>query len=131
GHRQGQPRGVGVRRAPGPRDVRARGRERAARARGVPPRRAQARRPDAVPRAWRCAVKGLQAKDLRGNDPAELRSTRKKLEEDLFKHRLKKNTNQLENTALIRNTRRDMARVQTVLAERVKAEKAAAKEKAK
>jgi large subunit ribosomal protein L29 len=76
-------------------------------------------------------VKGLQAKDLRGNDPAELRSTLKKLEEDLFKHRLKKNTNQLENTALIRNTRRDMARVHTVLTERMKAEKAATKEKAK
>ena len=76
-------------------------------------------------------MKGLQAKDLRGNDPAELRSTLRKLEEDLFKHRLKQNTNQLENTALIRNTRRDMARVHTVLTERVKAEKAAAKEKAK
>ena len=42
----------------------------------------------------------------------------RKLEEDLFKHRLKKNTNQLENTMLIRNTRRDIARVNTVLAER-------------
>ena len=47
-------------------------------------------------------MKGLLAKDLRGNDPAELRSTMRKLEEDLFKNRLKKNTNQLENTALIR-----------------------------
>ena len=42
----------------------------------------------------------------------------RKLDEDLFKHRLKKNTNQLENTMLIRNTRRDIARVNTVLAER-------------
>jgi large subunit ribosomal protein L29 len=63
-------------------------------------------------------VKGLRAKDLRGNDPDELRRTVRKLEEDLFKHRLKKNTNQLENTMLIRNTRRDIARVNTVLAER-------------
>jgi large subunit ribosomal protein L29 len=80
-------------------------------------------------------VKGLQAKDLRGNDPAELRSTMRKLEEDLFKNRLKKTTNQLENTALLRNARRDIARVQTVLNERLKAEKAqttaAAKEKSK
>ena len=60
----------------------------------------------------------LEAKDLRGNDPDELRRTVRKLEEDLFKHRLKKNTNQLENTMLIRNTRRDIARVNTVLAER-------------
>jgi len=63
----------------------------------------------------------LSAKDLRGNDPAELRSTARKLEEDLFKNRLKKNTNQLENTALLRSTRRDIARVNTVLAERLRA----------
>ena len=66
-------------------------------------------------------MKGVRAKDLRGNDPAELLSTVRKLEEDLFKHRLKKNTNQLENTMLIRNTRRDIARVNTVLAERARA----------
>ena len=64
-------------------------------------------------------MKGLSAKDLRGNDPAELRSTLRKLEEDLFKNRLKKTTNQLENTTLIRNARRDIARVNTVLTERL------------
>jgi large subunit ribosomal protein L29 len=62
----------------------------------------------------------IEAKDLRGNDPQELRSTVRKLEEDLFKHRLKKTTSQLENTMLIRQTRRDIARVYTVLAERVR-----------
>ena len=61
------------------------------------------------------------AKDLRGNDPEELRRTVRKLEEDLFQHKLKKNTNQLENTMLIRNTKRDIARVNTVLAERLRA----------
>ena len=61
----------------------------------------------------------MQAKDLRGNEPEELARTLKKLEEDLFQHRLKKNTNQLENTMLVRNTRRDIARVKTVLSERV------------
>jgi large subunit ribosomal protein L29 len=61
------------------------------------------------------------AKDLRGNDPEELRRTVRKLEEDLFKHKLKKNTNQLENTMLIRNTKRDIARVNTVLSERMRA----------
>ena len=65
-------------------------------------------------------MKGVRAKDLRGNDPEELRRTVRKLEEDLFKHRLKQNTNQLENTMLIRNTRRDIARVNTVLAEQGK-----------
>ena len=81
-------------------------------------------------------MKGLSAKDLRGNDPAELRSTLRKLEEDLFKDRLKKNTNQLENTAVIRAARRDIARVNTVLTERLRAAakseiKSATKEKAK
>jgi len=64
----------------------------------------------------------LEAKDLRGNDPAKLRSTARKLEEDLFKHKLKKTTNQLENTMLIRSTRRDIARVNTVLSERLRGE---------
>ena len=77
-------------------------------------------------------MKGVSAKDLRGNDPTELRSTMRKLEEDLFKNRLKKTTNQLENTSLLRAARRDIARVNTVLTERLKADKAgAAKEKSK
>jgi len=71
-------------------------------------------------------MKGLQVKDIRGNDPAELERTRRKLEEDLFKHRMKKTTNQLENVMLIRNTRRDIARVNTVLADRTRQSKAAA-----
>jgi large subunit ribosomal protein L29 len=62
----------------------------------------------------------IEAKDLRGNDPDELRRTVRKLEEDLFKHTLKKNTSQLENTMLIRSTRRDIARVNTVLAEKLR-----------
>jgi large subunit ribosomal protein L29 len=63
-------------------------------------------------------VKGVQAKDLRGNDPEELKRTLSKLQNDLFQHRLKRSTNQLENVMLIRNTRRDIARINTVLAER-------------
>jgi large subunit ribosomal protein L29 len=65
-------------------------------------------------------MKGLRAKDIRGNEPAELSRTLRKLQEDLFKHRLKKTTNQLENTMVIRHTRRDIARVHTVLAERLR-----------
>ena len=72
----------------------------------------------------------LEAKDLRGNDPDELRRTVRKLEEDLFKHKLKKTTNQLENTMLIRSTRRDIARVYTVLAERLRGTPVAPAEKA-
>lgn len=60
------------------------------------------------------------AKDMRGNAPEELARTLRKLEEDLFQYRLKKSTNQLENTMLVRNTRRDIARVNTVLAEQLR-----------
>lgn len=63
-------------------------------------------------------MKALRAKDLRGNEPAELERTIRKLEEDLFKSRLKKSTNQLENVMAIRTARRDIARVNTVLAAR-------------
>ena len=72
----------------------------------------------------------VSAKDLRGNETAELERTLKKLREELFQTRLKHNTNQVENTMLIRNTRRDIARVCTVLAQKSRqATVAAAKEK--
>jgi large subunit ribosomal protein L29 len=75
-------------------------------------------------------MKGVQAKDLRGNEPEELNRTLAKLQNDLFQHRLKRSTNQLENTMLIRNTRRDIAKIHTVLAQRLKSGKAAAPAKA-
>jgi large subunit ribosomal protein L29 len=65
----------------------------------------------------------LTAKDLRGNEPGELRATIKKLQEDIFKHRMKAVTNQLENTMLLRHARRDIARVNTVLSEKLRAAK--------
>lgn len=74
-------------------------------------------------------MKGVHAKDLRGNEPDELRSTLRKLEEDLFKNKLKKVTNQLENTMLLRQARRDIARVNMVLGEKLRAGSAPAKEK--
>jgi large subunit ribosomal protein L29 len=72
----------------------------------------------------------LTAKDLRGNEPAELQSTIKKLQEDLFKNRMKSVTNQLENTMLLRHARRDIARVKTVLSEKARAAAPAAKTQA-
>lgn len=63
-------------------------------------------------------MKGLHAKDILGNDPEELLRTLAKLQGELFQHRLKRSTNQLENTMLIRTARREIARVNTVLAER-------------
>ena len=63
----------------------------------------------------------LTAKDLRGNEPEELQATIKKLQEDIFKYRMKAVTNQLENTMLLRHARRDIARVNTVLSEKLRA----------
>jgi large subunit ribosomal protein L29 len=72
----------------------------------------------------------IQTKDLRGNETAELERTLAKLREELFQQRLKHNTNQIENTMAIRNTRRDIARVSTVLGEKSRqAATVAAKEK--
>jgi large subunit ribosomal protein L29 len=72
----------------------------------------------------------IQAKDLRGNETAEIERTLKQLREDLFQQRLKHNTSQIENTMAIRTTRRDIARVSTVLAEKSRqAAVASAKEK--
>lgn len=70
--------------------------------------------------------KGLKAKDLVGSAPAELESRLKSLQDELFKARMKKSVNQLENVMLIRSTRRDIARVNTVLAARQKTAPAAA-----
>src|SRR5436853_7297815 len=101
---------MGRRGPPRARHVRARRGQGGSGAPGLPPGRAQAVGADPL-RGKRAGAmsKGVRAKDLRGNDPTELKSTVRKLEEDLFKHKLKKVTNQLENTMLIRNTRRDIA----------------------
>ena len=48
----------------------------------------------------------------------ELSASVKRLEEELFQHKLKRHTNQLENTNLIRATRREIARCKTILTAR-------------
>ncbi len=55
---------------------------------------------------------------LRGSSEDELKERVKRLEEELFQHRLKRYTNQLENTNLIRATRREIALAKTVLSQR-------------
>jgi large subunit ribosomal protein L29 len=71
----------------------------------------------------------LQTKDLRGNDVGELERTLKKIQEDLFQNQLKHKTNQIENTMLLRNARRNIARVRTILNEKARSSQAAGKEK--
>jgi large subunit ribosomal protein L29 len=58
--------------------------------------------------------------ELRERTDEELASLSRSLEEDLFKFRVQRYTNQLENTMKIRNTRRTLARVKTILAARAK-----------
>ena len=55
---------------------------------------------------------------IRESSNSELEMRVKRLEEELFQHRLKRFTNQLENTNLIRSARREIARCNTVLSQR-------------
>lgn len=63
----------------------------------------------------------MKAKDLRDRGTEDLRELEKSLAADLFQYRFKNNTNRLDDTSLIRKTRRDIARVRSVLAERDRA----------
>ena len=55
---------------------------------------------------------------IRESNDDELKDRIKRLEEELFQHRLKRFTNQLENTNLIRSARREIARCRTILSAR-------------
>ena len=55
---------------------------------------------------------------MRETNNGELKARIKRTEEELFQHRLKRHTNQLENTNLIRGAKREIARAKTVLSQR-------------
>lgn len=61
---------------------------------------------------------------IRESNDDELRGRIKRLEEELFQHRLKRYTNQLENTNLIKAARREIARCRTILSARAKGSEA-------
>jgi large subunit ribosomal protein L29 len=68
---------------------------------------------------------------IRESSAEELKDRLKRLEEELFQHRLKRYTNQLENTNLIRTARREIATVKTILsARKIGGEQQAAKKEA-
>ena len=74
------------------------------------------------------AKKTQQLTAIRESSDEELAGRVKRLEEELFQNRLKRYTNQLENTNLIRQARREIARAKTVLSARKQGgEKQAAK----
>ena len=60
----------------------------------------------------------MKAKDIRERSDDELRKALGDLEEQLFKLRFQKSTGQIENPIKIREVRKDIARVRTVMTER-------------
>jgi large subunit ribosomal protein L29 len=57
----------------------------------------------------------MNANDLRGKTPDELREELANLKKESFNLRFQGATNQLENTARVKAVRRDAARVKTIL----------------
>ena len=57
----------------------------------------------------------MKAEELRGKTPDQLRDQLVALKKEAFNLRFQKATNQMENTARMRQVRRDAARVKTIL----------------
>ncbi|MCS6901125.1 MAG: 50S ribosomal protein L29 [Myxococcales bacterium] len=57
----------------------------------------------------------MKAKEMREKSVEELQALEQELEKSLFDHRFKNFTNRLDDTSLLRKTRRDIARVKTLL----------------
>ena len=62
----------------------------------------------------------MKAKDLHERTVEDLKELEKTLNTTLFDSRFKNFTNRLDNTASLRNARREIARVKTVLAEKAR-----------
>ncbi len=60
----------------------------------------------------------MDAKELRGKTPDQLREELARLKKEAFNLRFQQATGQMENTARMRAVRRDAARVLTVLNEK-------------
>ena len=60
----------------------------------------------------------MDAKELREKTPDQLRDELANLKKEAFNLRFQQATNQLENTARMRQVRRDAARVKTILNEK-------------
>jgi large subunit ribosomal protein L29 len=63
-------------------------------------------------------VKGLTASDLRARTPDELSDQLDTLGKEIFNLRFQRASGQLENTARVRQVRREIARIKTILGER-------------
>ena len=60
----------------------------------------------------------MKAKDLRERTSEDLEELKATLKKNLFSHRMKNATGQLDDTSLIQKARRDIARVELILHER-------------
>ena len=67
----------------------------------------------------------MKTTELRQKDVAGLQIEVKELQKAHFGLRMQKATQQLNNTATLRSTRRDIARAKTILVEKQSAEKSA------
>jgi len=66
-------------------------------------------------------VKGMKASDLRSRTADELSEEVDTLGREIFNLRFQRASGQLENTARVRQVRRDIARIKTILGERRRA----------
>jgi large subunit ribosomal protein L29 len=57
----------------------------------------------------------MKAEELRGKTPDELKTQLTELKKEAFNLRFQRASGQLENTARVRQVRRDIARIQTLL----------------
>lgn len=60
----------------------------------------------------------MNVNEMRAKDEAALKQELKDLLNTEFKLRMQKATQQLTNTSLLRNTRRDIARIRTILSQK-------------
>ena len=66
-------------------------------------------------------MKGMKASDLRARTVDELNEEVDTLGREIFNLRFQRASGQLENTARVRQVRREIARIKTILAERRRA----------
>lgn len=66
----------------------------------------------------------MEAKQLREMSPEDLSQKRRELKEEIFHLRLRQVTARLESPMKLRQTKRDLARVETVLREKARQGKA-------
>ena len=60
----------------------------------------------------------MKSKDLRERSTEDLAELKATMSKDLFSHKMKNFTGQLDDTSLINKTRKDIARIELLLGER-------------